>query len=37
MKFFGFEWLKIKEAVVGVGARGRKWGQDGNLRVVMAK
>lgn len=34
---FGFEWLKIKEAVVGVSARGRKWGQDGNLRVVMAK
>ena len=36
-EFFGFEWLKIKETVVGVNARGRKWGQDGNLRVMMAK
>lgn len=34
---FGFEWLKIKEAVVGVNARGREWGQEGTLRVMMAK
>ena len=34
---FGFEWLKIKEAVVVVNARGREWGQEGTLRVMMAK